>query len=111
MNYYTSMAYFGTADPTVNEFVARMNDMDDFPFHEALKHGPTHIRFDVSMPDHRVFLPISNVYRTKYEQPPGVSLPNATEHPRDFVYKTPEDFPRAGILSSAAFLKRFPGVI
>ena len=66
MNYYTSMVYFGTADPTQNEFVANMRDV---PMHASLMNGPTYVRFVVSMPVHRVFKPFSNVYRTQYGEP------------------------------------------
>ena len=44
-----------------------------------------------------------------YGEPDEPVLPNATHQVRDFIYHDREDFPRAGILSSAAFMKRFPG--
>lgn len=106
MNYYTSMAYFGTADPAENEFVA---DMDDVPMHPRLMNGPSHVAYDVQMPDHRVFKPYQTVRRTHYGSPPPPALDMTTVNPRVMTYKTREDFPRAGILSSAAFMKRFPG--
>ena len=106
MNYYTSMAYFGTADPAENEFVA---DMDGVPMHPRLMNGPSHVVYDVQMPDHRVFKPYRTVRRTYFGSPPPPALDMATANPRVMTYQTREDFPRAGILSSAAFMKRFPG--
>ena len=106
MNYYTSMTYFGTADPEENPFVA---DMAGHPMHQQLKNGPTHVVYDVEMPDHRVFKPYRTMRRTHFGTPPPPAFTMSTVNPRVMTFKTPTDFPRAGILSSAAFMKRFPG--
>ena len=106
MNYYTSMAYFGTADPDENQFVA---DMDNHPMHPDLKNGPSHVVYDVEMPDHRIFKPYQTMRRTHFGSPPPPVFTMSTVQPRVMTYKTQPDFPRAGILSSAAFMKRFPG--
>jgi hypothetical protein len=106
MNYYTSMAYFGTADPEVNQFVA---DMDNHPMHPQLKNGPSHVVYDVAMPDHRIFKSYQTIRRTHFGSPPPPAFTMSTVQPRVMTYKDQSDFPRAGILSSAAFMKRFPG--
>ena len=38
MNYYTSLAYFGTADPAGNDFMAARAGL---PFFDGLKYGPS----------------------------------------------------------------------
>jgi hypothetical protein len=107
MNYYSSLAFFGTADPAINPFTA---DMGDVPWHNNLKSGDSHIRFDVRTPDHRVFKRVDGMrrtyvaYRTLSEEDyPEVrfSIPSIRSRARP-------SFPRAGLLSHPAFFKRYP---
>ncbi len=126
MNYYTSLVYYGTADPAVNEFTA---DMANVPMVPELKNGPNWARFQVDLPDHRHFKRLDRMRRTKFFynrhyyplfDEDGEPLLDGNGDPaeaygqiRYMAYRSeinpPEhdDFPRAGILSSAAFMKRF----
>lgn len=126
MNYYTSLVYFGTADPAANPFTA---DMDDVPLRQELKMGPNWVTFEAEMPDHRVFKPIDGMRRTiyavrgrSYEVVRDGVLIEEEGQQREIGFRTEldpavytkleaqeyDEFPRAGILTSAAFMARFP---
>jgi hypothetical protein len=105
MNYYTSMAYFGTADPAENDFTA---DMDDVPIRQNLENGPDFIRFEVAVPDHRVFKPMQRLRRTLYRSYTPEGFVSTTKSAREIYYNDTAEFPRAGVLTSAAFMKRYP---
>jgi len=127
MNYYTSLVYFGTADPMENDFTA---NMDNVAMLDALQNGPNWVVFDVELPDHRVFKRLDRMRRTQQIRTPS-SYPKLDENgdqvigengrpetesgeERYFVYRSehsagqPDSFPRAGILTSPAFMTRFP---
>ena len=74
MNYYTSLAYFGTADPDGNDFTA---NMDDVPMRRDFMSGPDFVRFQADLPDHRYFKPMERLRRTEYDEyrPPGLPAP------------------------------------
>jgi hypothetical protein len=103
MNYYTSLVYFGTADPGENDFTA---DMTGVPTIESFRNGPNWVKFEVDMPDHRMFKRMTRVRRTNLTQV-NSTFENTNAPIRELIYPAREDFPRAGILTSAAFLKRF----
>ena len=105
MNYYTSLAYFGTADPDGNDFTA---NMDDVPMRRDFMSGPDFVRFQADLPDHRYFKPMERLRRTEYDEyrPPGFT--RTIKNARRIIFRDPQEFPRAGILTSTAFMKRFP---
>jgi hypothetical protein len=127
MNYYTSLVYFGTADPMANDFTA---DMADVAMLDALRNGPNWVVFDVALPDHRVFKRLDRMRRTLQVRTPASYLKTdengeqiigddgrpemESGEERYFVYRNehsagqPDTFPRAGILTSPAFMTRFP---
>ena len=127
MNYYTSLVFFGTADEALNPFVA---DMDDVPSFNDLRNGEERIVYDVAMPDHRHFKRFDRMRRTRqitreytYQKTDDDGEPilndagvpeEETGQMRTFVYRSDEseaqydEFPRAGILTTPAFLTRFP---
>ncbi len=127
MNYYTSLVHFGTSDPMANDFTA---DMDDVPVMDALRNGPNWVIFDVDLPDHRAFKRFDRMRRTRQiivthqhdrvDENGDVVLdedgePEQTDgQMRYFVYQNehnpqePDSFPRSGILTSPAFMTRYP---
>ncbi|MEE2698003.1 MAG: hypothetical protein VX516_06110, partial [Actinomycetota bacterium] len=126
MNYYTSLVYFGTADPAANDFTA---DMADVPRVDGFHNGPNFTLFDVEMPDHRVFKRMNRMRRTKFvydrehydvvdefgdpilddDGAPVTDFGNIRylTYQSELNEQEPDSFPRAGLLTSTAFMTRF----
>ena len=119
MNYYTSLVYFGTADPAENDFTA---DMSEVPTRTEHKNGPHWEMFNVELPDHTYFKRLNRIRRTvQNTQWISYTIINElneeeteTGSQRDITFATEvnpssyDEFPRAGILTTPAFLARFP---
>ena len=98
MNYYSSIAYYGSAQPSDNVFVEKFGDTLAI---ETVVHPSGSAIPSVDLPSLHQFRALTSTKRSV--------LSRDAQDRSEFTYQDgSEDIPRAGLLTSQAFLTRYP---
>lgn len=98
MNYYSSVAYYGSAQPADNPWVAQ--HMAGLPL-DTVEHPAGSTIDTIDLPFLHRFQPMNTMRRNRVTNPgPGLPL--------EWEYRTPEEYPRSGLLTDQLWLTRYP---
>ena len=99
MNYYSSIAYYGSAQPEENAYIAQYGQGLEL---ETIEHPGGSVIESVEVPKLHAFKPMESTRRSRQRRDDQEEL--------EFFYynEDAEDIPRSGLLTSQIYLNRYP---